>query len=113
MMANADAQSRAVEAGANLTDVLAAVIGKAFEREREFLIRFWRGDPNDELMECYMASDRTRIAVLVSSGATVTDTIPTSEFIEWAEAANVQIEGQAASGLSRSNAGLGSAKGEK
>ena len=84
----AGAQSRAVEAGANLTDVLAAVIGKAFEREREFLVRFWRGDPNDELMECYMASDRTRIAVLVSSGATVTDTIPTSEFIEWAEAAN-------------------------
>ena len=73
-------------AGANLTDVLAAVIGKAFEREREFLVRFWRGDPNDELMECYMSSDRTRISVLVSSGATVTDTISTYEFIEWAEA---------------------------
>ena len=29
------------------------------------------------------------------------------------KARNVQIEGQAASGLSRSNAGLGSAKGEK
>lgn len=87
----ADAQSRAE--GANLTDVLAAVIGKAFEHEREFLTRFWRGDPNDELMECYMASERTRIAVLVSSGATVTDTIPTAEFIEWAEAANCEVSG--------------------
>ena len=60
-------------------------ISKAFDNEREFLKRFWKGNEDDELVECYMASERTRIAVLVDSGATVTDTIPTDEFLEWCE----------------------------
>lgn len=66
-----------------LPNILDTVISKAFTHEREFLTNFWCGNPNDELIELYMASERSRIAVITSSGATVTDTISTAEFINW------------------------------
>lgn len=64
-------------------DLLSQYIGKAFEYEDDFLSQFWRGSDAEELIECYMASERTRIAVLVNSGAHVTDTISTNDFICW------------------------------
>jgi len=66
-----------------LIGLLAQYIGKAFDNEKDFLTKFWPGHSSDELIECYMASESTRIAILVDSGATVTYTIITSEFIDW------------------------------
>jgi hypothetical protein len=69
----------------DLKTLLSRYIRKAFDNEEDFLVRFWNGDRHDELLECYMASERTRIAVLVESGATVTDTISTTEFMDWCD----------------------------
>lgn len=68
-----------------LIDLLSATIQKAFDNETLFLRRFWDGDEGDELLECYMASERTRIAVLMGNGTTATTTIKTDDFLEWAE----------------------------
>lgn len=68
-----------------LAERLSIIIGKAFEKECEFLTKFWRGSRDDELMECYMASECTRITVLTGGGVMVTDTISTKDFIDWAE----------------------------
>lgn len=64
-------------------DLLSHYIGKAFEYEDSFLLRFWRGKDAEQLLECYMASERTRITVLVKLGTHVTDTISTNDFICW------------------------------
>lgn len=69
----------------DLIDLLSATIQRAFDNETLFLQRFWDGDEGNELLECYMASERTRIAVLMEDGTTVTTTIKTDEFLDWAE----------------------------
>jgi hypothetical protein len=60
---------------------LDSYIAKAFNNEEKFIKRFFMA--NAELLECYMASERSWITVLVESGAHVTTTIDTTEFIEW------------------------------
>lgn len=69
----------------SIKTLLNSYISKAFQYEREFVDTFWQGNDVDELIECYMASERTRIAVLVESGATVTTTISTDAFINWCD----------------------------
>lgn len=68
------------------TDTLTAIIRKAFYYKREFMERFWRGNPDDELLECYVGIYRSRIYVRSAISREVeTTTISTSKFIEWAE----------------------------
>lgn len=68
-----------------LTNLLNIYIRKAFENEKAFLGRFWVRD-TDELSEFYMASERCRMNImLVEHGKTMTTTIRTDEFLEWAD----------------------------
>lgn len=72
----------------NMSDFIKQLNGyirAAFDNEEQFLERFWGGGGSPELLECYMASERTRIVCLVSSGDHIGDTIRTDEFIQWCE----------------------------
>jgi hypothetical protein len=68
---------------------LSRYIGAAFKYEEEFLAKFWCGKTRNlsqtELHECYMASERTRIVVIVEDGLMCTAFISTQEFIAWVE----------------------------
>lgn len=67
-----------------IRESLKDIISAAFSNEAEFLNRFF-GHSECELLECYMASERTKIAVLMPCGETVTTTIPTDEFMDWVD----------------------------
>lgn len=73
-------------AGRAMTDLLSAVISKAFDNEEEFLSEFRGFCEGLELKECYMAGSKTRIEVLdLESGETWTDYIPSIDFLYWCE----------------------------
>lgn len=67
----------------NLQEQLAYFIGIAFEYEQEFLAEFFIDA--DELLEVYMASERTYITYLHRSGNTMSTTINTDDFLNWCE----------------------------
>lgn len=71
------------DSNSELNALLSFYISKAFEHEAAFMKDIWRGDNNDELIEFYMASERCRFTVLVDSGAHVTDTVKTSDYLDW------------------------------
>lgn len=62
-------------------------IDAAWDNEQEFLANFWEWPGHDEveLLEFYMADGTCKVVVMTSSGRTVTTTISTEEFLEWAE----------------------------
>ena len=64
-------------------DFVARHIQAAFDNAGDFMERFLPDHDWEELAECYMASERTRIVFINTSGAPITTTIRTSEFINW------------------------------
>jgi hypothetical protein len=63
-------------------------ITAAFDHHDDFLARFWPSEHIQELHECYMASERTKLVVMFTDGSFVTNCISTDEFISWAESVN-------------------------
>ena len=68
-----------------LTDLLSLYIIKVFDNEGDFLADLTEGFQDAELLECYMASERTKIVVLAHEGQHITTTIPTAEVIAWCD----------------------------
>ena len=68
-----------------LTDLLSLYICKVFDNEDDFLADLTDGFQDAELLECYMASERTKIVVLTNEGQHITTTIPTAEITAWCD----------------------------
>lgn len=70
-----------------LITALNSVITKVFDNEESFMEECWRygGDRMywEELLEFYMASGSCRIAVLLPCGTTITDTVNTTDVLDW------------------------------
>ncbi|MCK5385785.1 MAG: hypothetical protein KAJ39_01280 [Gammaproteobacteria bacterium] len=73
---------------AELINALQFYITKAFDNEALFLHRFTNFDEvkNIELDECYMASERTRIKIILADGKEAVFTIGTNDFIDFCDA---------------------------
>lgn len=68
-----------------LTDLLSLYICKVFDNEGEFLADMTEGFEDWELLECYMASERTKIVMLDVDGQHVTTTLSTLEVLHWCD----------------------------
>ncbi len=68
-----------------LTDLLSLYICKVFDNEGDFLADLTDGFQDAELLECYMASERTKIVVLTHEGQHITTIIPTMEVLHWCD----------------------------
>ena len=62
-------------------------IEPAWDFEQEFLANFWgHSDPASvELLEFYVADGTSKIVVMDIDGRTITDSINTHEYLNWAE----------------------------
>lgn len=65
--------------------LLSRYIATAFDNEDDFLCHFLGGEYCEELIECYMASERTRVVFLDNHGCHITATIPTDDFMAWCD----------------------------
>lgn len=68
--------------------ILASYIGTAYTHEEEFLEVFCEGMEAKDLVEIYMAENRTKIYVVVPSGTVIGKTISTTKFMKWADEKN-------------------------
>ena len=68
----------------NFQEQLGKYIQCAFDNEGAFFHWFQHGQALS-LVECYMASERTRIVLELFWGGEETHVIPTSDFIAWCE----------------------------
>ena len=58
----------------------------AWLHEIAFLANFWEWDPEEvELFEFFMSHDTCKVIVLTASGATITTSISTDEYLSWCE----------------------------
>lgn len=73
--------------GSELMHLLSCYITTVFDNDRDFLHHFMgEQHADDELLECYMASERTRINVMLECGQQITTTVRTDDLVEWCEA---------------------------
>ena len=72
----------------NLAKQLQTVINLVFEKEGDFIKSLCPQYSEYELLEFYMASERSRMTLLSFDGAHFTDTVKTQEVIDWFEANN-------------------------
>lgn len=58
-----------------------------YDYEQQFLANFWEWPGYDEveLLEFYMSHDTCKVTVVSVSGRTMTTTINTEEFLDWAQ----------------------------
>ena len=75
-----------------LISTLKHYIDSAFEHEEEFLKEFWKGRPEDMLLDLYMGDEKIRFNVMTDSGSQITTTIETDEYIEWCGAWSESVE---------------------
>lgn len=68
-----------------LTNLLSLYICKVFDNEEDFLTDLTDGLRDCELLECYMASERTKIVVVDHDGQHITTTVPTAKVAAWCD----------------------------
>lgn len=64
---------------------MGSAIVTAYRNQDEFFKKFFPNMECDDLFECYLGMERTSVAVLLSDGETLETTIPTDDFLDWAE----------------------------
>lgn len=66
---------------------LKSYINTAWDYEQAFLANFWEWPGYDqvELLEFYMSGETCKVVVMSAEGKTMTSTISTEEFLDWAK----------------------------
>ena len=56
-----------------------------FENEKSFILRFFSHLDNIEIINFCMTTTRCRFVIMLETGQSIIDTIPTIDFLEWCE----------------------------
>jgi len=75
-----------------LISALKGYIDCAFIHEAEFLKEFWKGRPEDMLLDLYMGDEKIRFNIMTDEGSQITSTVETDDYIEWCEKMEKPVE---------------------